>query len=437
MRILLILIFMVFNFCKEKSISPEVLGMLTSQNSGNFTVGGSVSSLSGTLQISLNSSETLSISQSGFFTFQSLVSSNSSYNVSVVAQPSSQYCSISNGSGIVSGNIDSIIISCTSGNANGALVGGTIFNPLTLGNTVTTVTSGAALTRVNGISTDGTYIYLTAETNHTILKLNPVTASVTVLAGLAGASGNVDAIGTSARFNRPMALVYLNSFLYITDYTNNSIRKLDLSNNQVTTIATGVSYPYGITTDGTYLYYTEKGRVTKLKLSDNSTSVLAGAVAMGYVDGTGASARFNPTGNLSGAITYDGSNLYVIDRGNCSIRKVIISTGVVTTVFGSPPPTAACGTITDGVGTASRLGDPDGIVSDGTNLYFAESTGNVIRKVTLSTSTISSIAGLAGSSGMVDGVGTAARFTNPAIMASDGVALYVTDWSNNAVRKIQ
>ena len=59
-------------------------------------------------------------------------------------------------------------------------------------------------------------------------------------------------------------------------------------------------------------------------------TTLAGS-SNGFAEGTGTSAKFkNPLGVIS-----DGTNLYVADRYNHRIRKIVISTGAVTTIAGS------------------------------------------------------------------------------------------------------
>ncbi|MDC0230284.1 hypothetical protein OAK48_04845, partial [Deltaproteobacteria bacterium] len=96
----------------------------------------------------------------------------------------------------------------------------------------------------------------------------------------------------------------------------------------------------------------------------------------GSSDGTGTSAKFKyPNG-----ISSDGTNLYVADPSNQSIRKIVISTGAVTTLAGS----AGSAGSTDGTGTSAKFNWPEGITTDGTNLYVAERGGHKIRKIDLS-----------------------------------------------------
>jgi len=106
---------------------------------------------------------------------------------------------------------------------------------------------------------------------------------------------------------------------------------------------------------------------------DLSTAVttLAGS-SSGNIDATGTSASFShPTG-----ITTDGTNLYVSDQSRESwIRKIVISTGVVTTLAGSSSGS------TDATGTSASFNYPNGITTDGTNLYVADQSNHRIRKI--------------------------------------------------------
>ena len=104
----------------------------------------------------------------------------------------------------------------------------------------------------------------------------------------------------------------------------------------------------------------------------NVTTIAGTAGAGGSTDGTGAAARFY----LPVGITTDGANLYVADSWH-TIRKIVISTGAVTTIAGTADATGS----TDGTGAAARFCSPHGITTDGTNLYVADCFSYTIRKI--------------------------------------------------------
>ena len=81
----------------------------------NFTVGGSVSGLSGAVVLQNNGADDLTLNASGAFTFTTPVATGAGYNVTVRTQPSSpaQVCTVSNGAGTVSGgNVTAVTVAC-------------------------------------------------------------------------------------------------------------------------------------------------------------------------------------------------------------------------------------------------------------------------------------------------------------------------------------
>ena len=130
-------------------------------------------------------------------------------------------------------------------------------------------------------------------------------------------------------------------------------------------------------------------------------------------------------------ITTDGTNLYVADRNNNLIRQIVISTGAVTTVAGTGSSGSANGT-----GTSASFHYPRGITTDGTNLYVVDSSNHLIRKIVISTGAVTTVAGT-GSSGSADGTGTSASFSYPIGITTDGTNLYVAERNNHLIRKIE
>ena len=164
---------------------------------------------------------------------------------------------------------------------------------------------------------------------------------------------------------------------------------------------------------------------------------LAGvAGSSGSANGTGSAARFShPYG-----VAVDGAgNLYVADQDNYTIRKVTPA-GVVTTLAGL----AGSSGTNDGTGSAARFNYPQGVAVDSAgNVYVADTSNSTIRRVTPvgTTWVVRTLAGLSGHpSGpfhdSADGTGSAARFSNPSGVAVDSAGnVYVADSNNNTIRK--
>lgn len=216
----------------------------------------------------------------------------------------------------------------------------------------------------------------------------------------------------------------------VTGQMGGAIQSTALALTGTVTTPFGLTYLGQMTTDGTNLYIADGSfyRVTKLNLTTGTQTTLAGALTItaGNVDGTGAAAQFS---SLSG-ITTDGTNLYVSDVGNHSIRKIVIATGVVTTLAGSGTAGSA-----DGTGTAATFNQPNGITTDNTNLYVADFLNNKIRKIVISTGVVTTLAG-SGIASRVDGTGAAATFSNPYVLTTDGTNLYESDLFGGSIRKI-
>ncbi len=298
-----------------------------------------------------------------------------------------------------------------------------------------------------GITTDGTNLYIADTFNHTIRKMIISSVSVTTLAGTAGVSGSDDGIGSVARFNSPHGITTDGSNLYVADTYNNTIRKINITSGEVTTLAgvagiTGAadgtgsdalfSGPYGIMTDGENLYVADikNSTIREIVIATGVVTTIAGkAGEVGSFDGCGSSARFNyPTG-----ITTDGTNLFIVDRSNNTIRKLVPSTGEVSTVAG----TAGSSGSTDGQGGTALFNDPHGITSDGINLYITDEGNKTIRQIVVSSGQVSTLAGSVGKGGGDDGLPAAARFNIPTgivVTSGTGTTLFIVDMGT--IRKV-
>jgi sugar lactone lactonase YvrE len=284
-----------------------------------------------------------------------------------------------------------------------------------------------------GITTDGTNLYIVETVKRTIRKIVISTGTVTTLAGSPDVTGSTDGIGAAATFFYPLDITTDGKNLYVAD-GGNTIRKVVITTGVVTTIAgtagttgstdsTGTAARFGfitgITTDGTNLYVSESGNNTirKVVISSGAVSTIAGTPGTsGSANGIGAAARFyNPT-----AITTDGRNLYITttQSGYQSIRKMDISTSAVTTLANS-----------------TSFYNPSGITTDGTYLYVTDVAASTIQKIDIITGVVTTIAG--GTWGAIDGIGTAAMFYQPIGITTDGKSLFVADSSNRTIRKIQ
>ena len=192
-------------------------------------------------------------------------------------------------------------------------------------------------------------------------------------------------------------------------------------------------FPSGVATDGAgtlFIADAANNTIRKMVLSTGQVTTMAGSLGLtGSDDGIGASARFfSPQG-----LACDGAgNLYIADSVNSLIRKLVIATGEVTTIAGGNASAHR-----DGRGSEARFESPMALAYDGAGNLFVADMDNTIRKIVLSTADVTTLAGDATQSGSQDGNGAAAQFSRPAGIAWDGTGnLYVADSYNHAIRKI-
>jgi sugar lactone lactonase YvrE len=303
-----------------------------------------------------------------------------------------------------------------------------------------------------GMTVIGANLFICDSFNSTIREYSGGT--VTTIAGVAGAAGYFDNQGTGltySYFNHPEGIATDGTNLYVADSGNNVIRKIatpGVGTSQVSTVAgnlngyagsadnpTGTSAffnnPLGIAFSGGSLYVTDSGNSTIRQVSTTTTAVttIAGqAGVLGNANGTGTTAAFTyPEGIVAGG----AGILYVTDTWNGTVREVTTG-GTVTTLAGQ----AGISGDVDGTGASSVFNWPEGIATDGTNLYVADTLNNVIRQVVLGSGTVTTLAGQGGVTGSADGAGNIATFNHPMRVLWTASTLFVTDTYNETLRKV-
>jgi hypothetical protein len=152
-------------------------------------------------------------------------------------------------------------------------------------------------------------------------------------------------------------------------------------------------------------------------------------------DGTGATAGFSD----SIGITTNGTNLYVVDDSSNNVRQVVIATNEMTTLAGAPAGVNTSGA-TDGTGTTARFARLWSITTDGFNLYVTDLSNQKIRKIVIATGDVSSLTGAPNqtvAAGTSDGFASSAQFRFSWGITTDGTNVYVTDFLTHTIRKIQ
>ncbi len=249
----------------------------------------------------------------------------------------------------------------------------------------------------SGIAIDTSGNIFIADTKNNCIRKIDTGGIINTVAGngLAGFSGD-GALATAAKLNQPSRIA-LDTFgnLYIADYQNNRIRKVDPSKKINTIAGTGVPN------------YTGDG-------------------------GPAITATLNYPSDV--AVDTFG-NVYIADELNNCIRKIDVSGNISTFAGMGIPAYSGDG----GPATAARLFDPVAIaLDDSFNLYISDMGNSVIRKVNKK-DTITTYAGVFDSTGYFGdgGPATAARIWFPQGLAVNKKgSLYISDQGNNRIRFI-
>jgi hypothetical protein len=292
--------------------------------------------------------------------------------------------------------------------------------------------SAASFSHPQGIVRVGSNLYITDADSHTIRKVEIATGTVTTLAGTAGSAGFVDGTGAAARFHTPLSITSDGTSLYLVDSDNYCLRKIAIATGEVSTIARHVGAGYeaiGMTIAGSMVYIPSGPTILRVDIATGVTTTFAGnpRAPRGIRDGIGSEARFiSPT-----AVTTDGTNLYITDWENSAVRKIAIATAEVTTFVRGE---GSIGAI-DGYPYRARFNRPDGITTDGANLFVSDIWNGTIRKIEIATGIVTTLAGnWVRERGSIDGTGTSAGFYDLGGITTDGRNVYVIDF--RAIRKI-
>jgi sugar lactone lactonase YvrE len=309
---------------------------------------------------------------------------------------------------------------------------------------------GALFNRPQGVAYDGRgTLFVTDTLNSTIRSVVVATGEVTTLAGAPGMLGSTDGIGAEARFSRPQGVCHDRSGnLFVADTMNHTLRRIVVATAAVTTLAgaatsigsadgTGsaalFNQPQGVAHDGRdelFIADTQNHTLRRMIISTGAVTTLAGmAGVQGTTDGTGAAARFRSPQGLA----YSAGTLFVADVINSTIRQVDVATGQVTTLAG----TAGLSGSVDGTGAAARFNRPQAVAYDGVGILYVADTGNhTLRRIDVTKAQVTTLAGVAGQSGTSDGMSDVARFNRPQALAYAAGALYVADTTNHLIRRV-
>ena len=296
-----------------------------------YTVGGSVSGLTGTLALLNNGTDTKTLSTNGAFAFATPVAWHGGSNVTIGAQPAGQTCTVSNGAqSNLSADVSNVSVTCST-------------NTYTIGGTVSGL-SGTFTLQNNGadslvLSADGAFVFATpvasSSTYNVTVSTQPVGQTCTVSSGSgANVVADVTSVGITCA-TTPQAV-----FVYVPDYGNDRVLgyRLDTVTGEFASVPGGAfaagSDPRWVSTattpGGTFLYATNQGTndVSGYRV-DMSTGALTPLPGSPFAGGAQpGSITIHPAGTFAYVANRQGGNVsgYSIDQAN----------GTLTPMPGSP-----------------------------------------------------------------------------------------------------
>jgi hypothetical protein len=304
--------------------------------------------------------------------------------------------------------------------------------------------------------------------NYNVRKVDSVTGIISTYAGTgtAGFSGDGGPAKNAAMHGPTACAVDAAGNLYPADDANNVIRKIAAATGIITTVAGNgagagtpsggsagdggpataaeINHPFGVLVDAAgnlYIADTLNYRVRMVAAGTGIMTTIAGTGTYGY-KGDGGLATNALMSNPEGLALDAAGNLYVAEQGNGVIRKITMSTGIISTVAGNGK-VDGTGRIEDdgdgGPATAATLGAAQGVAVDASgNIYIADTSHSIIRKVTAATGMITRVVGSSQAGYRGDGgLATDAQLHNPENIILDAAGnLYIADYVNGAVRKV-
>jgi DNA-binding beta-propeller fold protein YncE len=187
-----------------------------------------------------------------------------------------------------------------------------------------------------------------------------------------------------------------------------------------------------VDSSGTSVYVADGTVGIVAKIASGNLSVAAGLIDYGSpTPGPGTSSALKtPSGTAADA----SGNVYIADASNNVVEK--LTPGGTLSIFAGSP--IHIGLPTPGPATSSNLDHPEGVAVDSAgNVYIADTTNSLIDKVTPS-GTLSIFAGKRGSIGApTPGPATSSDLNHPGGVAVDGSGnVYIADTTNNVVEKV-
>ncbi|PZF71894.1 T9SS type A sorting domain-containing protein [Taibaiella soli] len=283
-------------------------------------------------------------------------------------------------------------------------------------------------------------------------KVDAATNIISTIAGngIQGSSGD-GGPATAAQFSNIVGTAtdtYGN--VYIADASDYKIRKIDTAGTVTTFAGTGVSGYSGdggpavnaklsglsglaMSPDKSILYLTDGSTIRQIMLNTGIINTIAGISGSSGTTGDGGLATAATLYTPKNLATDTAGNIYIVDMYDNRIRKITITTGIITTFAGGSQGFQGDG----GPSTAAKFHYPTDIAFDiNGNMYIVDEDNYRIRRIDAVTGNISTISGTGNNAYPVDGgPAISASYWSPNCIAVDAAGhLYVGDFGVRRVR---
>jgi len=258
---------------------------------------------------------------------------------------------------------------------------------------------------IEALTTDGRTLWVADSGNHVIraVDLEDSNFPVTTVAGVQYPGGtnqyqdHVDPL--QAYFDGLRGLTYYQNVIYLVDGNASTLRSFDLGTGEVKTLAGQASTPGDVDGIGTnarfisprymasdnsgmlYIADTNGYKIRTYNTMTGEVGTFAGSGVEGYVDGQNKAVMIHrPRG-----MTSDGTSIYWVEFNSHTVRQGHLTTRTVTTLVGTPipGPCGGSGGYKEGVGNQAEFSCPYGVVYHFPTraLYVMDSGNLVIRKI--------------------------------------------------------
>jgi sugar lactone lactonase YvrE len=269
--------------------------------------------------------------------------------------------------------------------------------------------------------------YIADTKNNVIRKITPA-GIITTFAGN-GTAGYLaePSLALNAEFSSPSSVRYYQGGIYVTDFTNGRIRRIDLITNIINTVAGGGTLSLKNTTNANTnpyntgptisipqpqevafdnlgnMYWSQGGGTSRVNVMNLSTTIVhlfAGTGGTAGATGTNVSAA-NPSQGLTapentilngteGLAVDAQNNVYISETATHVVRKITIGANPAISTYagiGIGTGAAICSNATNSVGdgcpaTGANFGTVEHMSIDGAgNIYLADTTNNRVRVI--------------------------------------------------------